>query len=493
MLTELVKKTPPSNGVDNGSAPVAIPGSGGSARPHMEVSSWRSNGDFRRGTPDRGTPPIDSFMKQKRPTPNSSSGMSKRDDRVEAQPGVVVHFTVPIRNPGTEQGVVGPILQALQEEKVRVLHHFYIPPHQPVQKELENDSFGLGSFNSHPVTIGTEDLRVTVVLHTKTWGDADSGRGALKTRAFNFAHTVHSLDAPKTTAHSTLVLKNLPFQLKHETLMDEMTRMACRPTYIRYYHDEKGMFKGIAFVKFPSRTEAEKGRYQLDQLVMHGRKVRVEFKHKQAKTDGPARGISLEAPPEGKSPPPQPTTYVPLPDEEPDMETEERVLDLQFRTFMSSENRELVLPKSVEGAQYIKKLCNRYHVRWDYQKEVTIVKKNASTPSYAPLKVPTPMNRPLRALATPPLSNLSFGKQPAKLALRGSELVQHCRGPLETEHSGFPAGRGRPLPSPSPSPSNNFVKSPGPSPIQVPSASPAAGTAKSPLGVSPQTNGPVST
>eukprot|EP01059_Diplonema_ambulator_P013811 TRINITY_DN24460_c0_g1_i1.p1 TRINITY_DN24460_c0_g1~~TRINITY_DN24460_c0_g1_i1.p1 ORF type:complete len:498 (+),score=75.80 TRINITY_DN24460_c0_g1_i1:220-1713(+) len=497
MLTELVKKaSPATNGSGDSSAPVAIPGSGSSSRPHMEASSWRSAGGgeiFRRGTPDRGTPPIDSFMKKR---PQGGNGLHKREDKLESQPGIVVHFTVPVRNPCTEEGVTYAVVQALQEEKVKIAHHFYIPPHQPIQREVDNDSFSFGSFNSHPVTIGTEELRVTVVVHTKTWGEADSGKGVLRQRVFDYAHTVHSLDAPKSSPHSTLVLKNLPFQLKHEALMDEMIRMACRPMYIRYYHDEKGMFKGIAFVKFPTRGEAEKGRFQLDQLAMHGRKVRVEFKHKQAKSDGPARGVSQESTntvaTEGKSPQLNSNTSngtntgsaaVPLPEETPDMEADEKVLDQQFRTFLSSEEREMVLPKNMEGAQHLRKLCQRYHVRWDYGRETVVVKKNTSTPSYTSLKVPTPMQRPLW-VATPPLGALTGGDRPGKLVLRGSELVHHCKGPLESSHSGFPPGRGKPLPS---SPSNTPMKSPSQQPLS------AAPTARSPLGVSPTSNGPVST
>ena len=65
-----------------------------------------------------------------------------------------------------------------------------------------------------------EELRVTVVVHTGSWASAEQGLEGLKGATFDFQHHSQLLESPKEIRHSTLVLKNLPFQLKHDTMMD---------------------------------------------------------------------------------------------------------------------------------------------------------------------------------------------------------------------------------------------------------------------------------
>ena len=50
-------------------------------------------------------------------------------------------------------------------------------------------------------------------------------------------------------------------------------KLSCKPSYVRYYHDERGAFKGIAFAKYDTHAEAEVGRFQIEQLSVHARKV----------------------------------------------------------------------------------------------------------------------------------------------------------------------------------------------------------------------------
>ena len=49
---------------------------------------------------------------------------------------------------------------------------------------------------------------------------------------------------------STLVLKNLPFQLRQETLAEILARLKCQPQTINYHYDTTGAFRGMAFVKY---------------------------------------------------------------------------------------------------------------------------------------------------------------------------------------------------------------------------------------------------
>lgn len=50
--------------------------------------------------------------------------------------------------------------------------------------------------------------------------------------------------------NSTLVLKNLPFQLKQEKLEEILNSVDCKPINVSYLYDNNGMFRGMAFVKY---------------------------------------------------------------------------------------------------------------------------------------------------------------------------------------------------------------------------------------------------
>eukprot|EP00998_Keelungia_sp_KM082_P005631 NODE_193_length_2367_cov_81.247768_g187_i0.p1 GENE.NODE_193_length_2367_cov_81.247768_g187_i0~~NODE_193_length_2367_cov_81.247768_g187_i0.p1 ORF type:complete len:718 (-),score=191.95 NODE_193_length_2367_cov_81.247768_g187_i0:136-2289(-) len=115
------------------------------------------------------------------------------------------------------------------------------------------------------------------------------------------------MDGEEDYRHSTLVLKNLPFQLKHDKLLAQLNTFAVKPSYIRYYHDGRGMFKGIAFVKYKSPEAAEQGKALLDGIDIGGRKVRVEYKQKQGNADTPPPDATPNGlvgdPPPGDLPP----------------------------------------------------------------------------------------------------------------------------------------------------------------------------------------------
>eukprot|EP01063_Lacrimia_lanifica_P011938 TRINITY_DN18600_c0_g1_i2.p2 TRINITY_DN18600_c0_g1~~TRINITY_DN18600_c0_g1_i2.p2 ORF type:complete len:263 (+),score=57.20 TRINITY_DN18600_c0_g1_i2:100-888(+) len=252
--------------------------------------------------------------------------------------------------------------------------------------------------------------------------------------------------------------------------------MACRPEYIRYYHGDCSMFKGIAFVKYATHDEAEVGRFQIDQLAMQGRKVRVEFKHKQGvRPDSHGRGISLEAaaqqelarsPAESPAafPAPSPQIIYTSPDDETEPEEDEKALDARVKEFLLSDDLTLTVPRSTPGYVHIRRVCSRNHVRWDHQKEFTTVKKVASTPSWSANRTPqmTSMqsahSTPQHTAMTPssqPLNNASFGSNRGKYAAARAahDGVHHCRGPCQDGVGAWGAGRGRPLSSPATSPS----------------------------------------
>jgi hypothetical protein len=87
---------------------------------------------------------------------------------------------------------------------------------------------------------------------------------------------------------STLVLKNLPFQLRQETLTDILNRMPCAPASINYHYDATGAFRGMAFVKYATVDDAYKVFNELNGLDIMNRALRVEYKRHSSTADGAA-------------------------------------------------------------------------------------------------------------------------------------------------------------------------------------------------------------
>jgi len=78
--------------------------------------------------------------------------------------------------------------------------------------------------------------------------------------------------------NSTLVLKNLPFQLKQEKLEELLNQLTVKPLNVSYLYDGTGMFRGMAFVKYKEIEHAASVFESLNNLDITGRKVRVEYK-----------------------------------------------------------------------------------------------------------------------------------------------------------------------------------------------------------------------
>jgi len=77
---------------------------------------------------------------------------------------------------------------------------------------------------------------------------------------------------------ATLVLKNLPFQLKQEKLEEILNSFESKPLNVSYLYDGTGMFRGMAFVKYKEIDHATKVFEKLNGFEITGRKVRVEYK-----------------------------------------------------------------------------------------------------------------------------------------------------------------------------------------------------------------------
>jgi RNA recognition motif-containing protein len=77
---------------------------------------------------------------------------------------------------------------------------------------------------------------------------------------------------------TAIVIKNIPFAIKKEQLLDVMTKLSLPLPYAFNYHFDNGVFRGLAFANFTSTDETTAVVNLLNGREIGGRKLRVEYK-----------------------------------------------------------------------------------------------------------------------------------------------------------------------------------------------------------------------
>ncbi|EIW85354.1 hypothetical protein CONPUDRAFT_118133 [Coniophora puteana RWD-64-598 SS2] len=78
---------------------------------------------------------------------------------------------------------------------------------------------------------------------------------------------------------TAIVIKNIPFNVKRETLLDIIASLAIPTPYAFNYHlDQQGAFRGLAFANFRQAIDADAVVAALNGFDVQGRKLRVEYK-----------------------------------------------------------------------------------------------------------------------------------------------------------------------------------------------------------------------
>ena len=77
---------------------------------------------------------------------------------------------------------------------------------------------------------------------------------------------------------TAIVIKNIPFAVKKEQLVQLMVDMNLPLPYAFNYHFDNGVFRGLAFANFTSPQETDAVIQALNHMELSGRKLRVEFK-----------------------------------------------------------------------------------------------------------------------------------------------------------------------------------------------------------------------
>lgn len=88
----------------------------------------------------------------------------------------------------------------------------------------------------------------------------------------------NSQDGDDELIPTAIVIKNIPFAVKKEQLVQLMTDMHLPLPYAFNYHFDNGVFRGLAFANFTSAEETAAVIEMLNHFELQGRKLRVEYK-----------------------------------------------------------------------------------------------------------------------------------------------------------------------------------------------------------------------
>lgn len=96
--------------------------------------------------------------------------------------------------------------------------------------------------------------------------------------SYSAENPVNSSLNPDDLIPTAIVIKNIPFAVKKEQLVDLMTQMSLPLPYAFNYHFDNGVFRGLAFANFTSPQETAAVIQNLNHFELQGRKLRVEYK-----------------------------------------------------------------------------------------------------------------------------------------------------------------------------------------------------------------------
>lgn len=88
----------------------------------------------------------------------------------------------------------------------------------------------------------------------------------------------YTADPEEELIPTAIVIKNIPFAVKKEQLVELMTQMSLPIPYAFNYHFDNGVFRGLAFANFTSSDETATVIEHLNHFELQGRKLRVEYK-----------------------------------------------------------------------------------------------------------------------------------------------------------------------------------------------------------------------
>jgi len=167
----------------------------------------------------------------------------------------------------------------------------------------EKQNFGIVQFVDPSVVdavienLNAAELGITVArsAHPKDHAASPHSFGSMPPHTPSATPSTPPPEKPDTI----LVLKNLPFTLKQDQLHEILLSLSTTiPQSISLHYDNAGVFRGMAFIKYRQLEDAIQVYELLNGMDVGGRKVRVEYKRKNANATTPRGNAPIEIPPE---------------------------------------------------------------------------------------------------------------------------------------------------------------------------------------------------
>lgn len=143
--------------------------------------------------------------------------------------------------------------------------HMLLQQHQLLQLHVEQHQLHVVDPQHHPQQQQPGSMNITPNLTSSTANDSIVDEDDLDVDDDELIPTA-------------IVIKNIPFAIKKEQLLDVMTKLGLPLPYAFNYHFDNGVFRGLAFANFTSTDETSAVVNRLNGREIGGRKLRVEYK-----------------------------------------------------------------------------------------------------------------------------------------------------------------------------------------------------------------------
>ncbi|KAI0306734.1 hypothetical protein B0F90DRAFT_1814579 [Multifurca ochricompacta] len=173
---------------------------------------------------------------------------------------------------------------------IRPQYHFATSPHVPPGQPPFNPlSMNQSPLKSKPARAGLPSQWLdggaaypdNRSLSSPNNSDLSSGGGSPPLPHINAPPGIPPLGqgAEDEIIPTAIVIKNIPFNVKRETLLDIIASLSIPTPYAFNYHlDQSGSFRGLAFANFRQASDADAVVAALNGFDVQGRKLRVEYK-----------------------------------------------------------------------------------------------------------------------------------------------------------------------------------------------------------------------
>lgn len=144
-----------------------------------------------------------------------------------------------------------------------------------VEQQKQQQSLNVNSLDN-----GKKDMASEMPTHTRRTPQSPNGGTSLMASMSSVTvNTSATMDDDDDELIPTaIVIKNIPFAIKKEQLLDVMTKLNLPLPYAFNYHFDNGVFRGLAFANFTSTEETSMVVNNLNGREIGGRKLRVEYK-----------------------------------------------------------------------------------------------------------------------------------------------------------------------------------------------------------------------